>query len=100
MGGEGVGLIMPRYSIKICDETSCEDLTAGTAESAKRKLAKAVRKRAKRFAKSKIPEGHVHGEVREVNRGVMSDEAIYVADEHYGAPTRRTRRRKTAPAAE
>jgi hypothetical protein len=85
---------MPKYLISCCDGETCEELSAGTAESAKRKLAKAVRKRAKRFAKSKIPEGHVHGEVREVNRGVMADEALYVADEHYGAPTKRTRRRK------
>ena len=87
---------MPKFKISVCDGEVCEELTAGTAESAKRKLATAVRKRAKRFAKSKVPEGHVHGEVREVNRGIMADEALYVADEHFGAPTRRTRRRKPA----
>jgi hypothetical protein len=90
---------MPKYRISCCDGEACEECTANNVETAKRKLTKAVRKRAKRWAKDKVPDAHVHGEVREVVRGILADEPVYVADQHFGAPTKRTRRRKS-PATE
>jgi hypothetical protein len=91
---------MPRFRISVCDGDECEELTANDAESAKRKLTKAIRKRARRFAKDRIPDGHVHGEVREVNRGILADDPLYVADESFGAPRARKRRRRAPPPTE
>jgi len=88
---------MPRFKVSVCDGEACEECTANDIEVAKRKLTKAVRKRAKRFAKDKAPDAHVHGEVREVVRGILADEPVYVADQHFGAPKRRTSRRKPRP---
>ena len=89
---------MPKYRISICDQNECEELTANDPEVAKRKMTKAMRKRAKKFRKDKAPEGRVVGEVREVNRGILADKPMYTGKEEYGTPSKSRRSRKQKPA--
>jgi len=83
---------MPKYRISVCDGNECEELTANDPEVAKRKMTRAMRKRAKKLRKDKTPEGRIVGEVREVNRGILADKPMYTGKEEYGTPSRGGRR--------
>lgn len=87
---------MPRFEITVCDGTTCGVIgRSNDPETAKKKLKRAVKKRAKDLELQDVPEGVVRGEVRELHRGVPADEAIYEAERRYGPPAKR--RRKATP---
>ena len=86
---------MPRFEISVCDGETCSVVgRSNNPDVAKRKLAREVRKRARKLKGQKIPEGTVRGEVRQLDRGIPAEEALYVAEEHYGPPRKRRPRRK------
>ena len=76
------------YEITVCDGESCGVVgTARKLDVAKRKLTRELKKRAKaRFGREKAPTGVIAGEVREVVRGVRSEDASYAARLAYGEP--------------
>lgn len=90
---------MARYEVHICDATGCGVVArTNSVEAAKRRLARMVRQRAKsKFGREKAPDGRVYGQVKEVIHGVVADTPIYEAEERYGAPSVKVRRRR-APA--
>ena len=85
---------MARFLVTLCDDTGCNEISrSNSEESAKRKACRAAKKAAKKFKGQQVPDGAVTASVYSIDRGLVSDDAIFVAEESYGAPHQRKRRK-------
>lgn len=86
-----------RYRVSICTGDACREVGRMTTNiaRAKARLLKAVEKERRALLKAS-DEGTVSGEIRSIERGIVSEAPLYEASASYGEPRRRGKGRAAA----